>query len=44
MAVNAGSRGVMARLGMTHVRTDVEEWEDPLPGAELRRGPLRAHP
>lgn len=35
MAVNAGSRGVMAKLGMTHVRTDVEEWEDPLPGAEL---------
>ena len=35
MAVNAGSRGVLARLGMTHVRTDVEEWEDPLPGAEL---------
>ncbi len=35
MAVNAGSRGVMTRLGMTHVRTDVEEWDDPLPGAEL---------
>ncbi len=39
MAVNAGSRGVLARLGMTHVRTDVEEWEDPLPGAE--RGEVR---
>jgi len=35
MAVNAGSRGVMTKLGMTHVRTDVEEWDDPLPGAEL---------
>lgn len=35
MAVNAASRGVMARLGMTHVRTDVEEWDDPLPGAGL---------
>jgi len=35
MAVNAGSRGVMGRLGMTHVRTDVVEWDDPLPGAEL---------
>ena len=30
-----GPGGVLARLGMTHVRTDVEEWEDPLPGAEL---------
>jgi RimJ/RimL family protein N-acetyltransferase len=35
MAVNAGSRGVMTRLGMTHVRTDAEEWDDPLPGADL---------
>ena len=35
MAVNAGSRSVMTKLGMTHVRTDVEEWDDPLPGAEL---------
>jgi len=35
MAVNAGSRGVMTKLGMTHVRTDVEEWDDPLPGAGL---------
>lgn len=34
MAVNAGSRRVMSRLGMHHVRTDVEEWDDPLPGAE----------
>lgn len=35
MAVNAGSRAVMAKLGMTHVRTDVEGWEHPLPGAAL---------
>jgi RimJ/RimL family protein N-acetyltransferase len=35
MAVNAGSRGVMTKLGMTHVRTDVREWDDPLSGAEL---------
>ncbi|MCW2758211.1 MAG: hypothetical protein JWO46_1957 [Nocardioidaceae bacterium] len=35
MAVNAGSRGVMARLGMRHVRTDVRAWDDPLPGGEL---------
>ncbi|QBR94401.1 N-acetyltransferase [Nocardioides euryhalodurans] len=35
MAVNAGSRGVMRKLGMTHVRTEVQEWDDPLPGAEL---------
>ena len=35
MAVNAGSRGVMTKLGMSHVHTDVEEWDDPLPGAEL---------
>jgi RimJ/RimL family protein N-acetyltransferase len=35
MAVNTRSRGVMTRLGMSHVRTDVEQWDDPLPGAEL---------
>jgi RimJ/RimL family protein N-acetyltransferase len=35
MAVNRRSRGVMARLGLSHARTDVEEWDDPLPGAEL---------
>jgi RimJ/RimL family protein N-acetyltransferase len=34
MAVNRGSRGVLARLGMTHVRTEVQEWDDPLPGAD----------
>ena len=32
MAVNAGSRRVMERLGMRHVRTEVHEWDDPLPG------------
>jgi RimJ/RimL family protein N-acetyltransferase len=34
MAVNAGSRGVMRRLGMRHIRTEVRHWEHPLPGAE----------
>ena len=34
MAVNAGSRAVMARLGMRHVRTDVHAWDEPLPGSE----------
>lgn len=34
MAVNLASRGVMAKLGMRHVRTDHREWDDPLPGAE----------
>ena len=35
MAVNAPSRRVMERLGMRHVATEVREWDDPLPGAEL---------
>lgn len=35
MAINTGSRRVMERLGMTHARTLFEEWDDPLPGAEL---------
>lgn len=35
MAVNAGSRGVMRRLGLRHVRTEMGEWADPLLGAEL---------
>lgn len=35
MAVNAASRGVMRKLGMRHTRTEVQEWEVPLPGAEL---------
>jgi RimJ/RimL family protein N-acetyltransferase len=34
MAVNAASRGVMRRLGMRHVRTEVREWDAPLPGSE----------
>lgn len=34
MAVNAGSRGVMEKLGMRHVRTEVGRWDDPLPGWE----------
>lgn len=34
MAVNVGSRGVMRKLGMRHVRTEVREWDDPLAGAE----------
>jgi RimJ/RimL family protein N-acetyltransferase len=34
MAVNLGSRGVMRKLGMRHIRTEVREWDDPLPGAE----------
>ena len=34
MAVNAGSRGVMRKLGMRHVRTEVHQWDDPLPGSE----------
>ena len=34
MAVNARSRRVMERLGMHHVRTEVREWDDPIPGWE----------
>ncbi len=34
MTVNTGSRAVMARLGMRHVRTDVYHWDWPLPGSE----------
>jgi RimJ/RimL family protein N-acetyltransferase len=34
MAVNAGSRGVMEKLGLRHVRTEVQQWDLPLPGAE----------
>lgn len=35
MYVNAGSRGVMRRLGMREVRVEVRQWTDPLPRAEL---------
>lgn len=34
MAVNIRSRRVMEKLGMRHVRTWHEAWDDPLPGAE----------
>ncbi|NHN54719.1 GNAT family N-acetyltransferase [Calidifontibacter sp. DB0510] len=34
MAVNAGSRAVMAALGMRHTRTFYPSFEDPLPGAD----------
>lgn len=34
MAVNAASRGVMAAVGMSYVRTYFPEWEEPLAGAE----------
>lgn len=34
MAVNEASRQVMRKLGMRHVRTEVREWDEPLPGAE----------
>lgn len=34
MVVNAGSRGVMRRLGMREVRVEVRHWDEPLPGAE----------
>lgn len=32
MAVNTGSRRVMEKIGMTHVRTEHAEWADPIPG------------
>jgi RimJ/RimL family protein N-acetyltransferase len=35
MAVNAGSRGVMAAVGLRYARTFYPAWDDPLPGAEL---------
>ena len=35
MAVNVRSRAVLQRLGLRHVRTDIRQWEDPLPGADL---------
>ena len=34
MAVNQASRGVMAAVGMRHVRTFFPAWDDPLPGSE----------
>jgi len=34
MAANAGSRGVMAAVGMRYVRTYFPPWEEPLPDAD----------
>jgi RimJ/RimL family protein N-acetyltransferase/2-polyprenyl-3-methyl-5-hydroxy-6-metoxy-1,4-benzoquinol methylase len=34
MAVNTRSRRVMERLGMRHLRTDVRDWDEPIPGWE----------
>ncbi|MFB9239929.1 GNAT family N-acetyltransferase [Plantactinospora siamensis] len=34
MTVNAGSRAVMAAVGMRYVRTYFPVWDDPLPGAD----------
>lgn len=35
MAVNTPSRRVMEKIGMRHLHTEVRDWEDPLPGADL---------
>jgi len=35
MAVNEGSRAVMRKLGMRHVRTDARRWDEPVPDSEL---------
>ncbi|WP_181771429.1 GNAT family N-acetyltransferase [Amycolatopsis pittospori] len=34
MAVNLGSRRVMEKIGMRHIRTFHEEFDDPIPGTE----------
>ncbi|MBT0771993.1 GNAT family N-acetyltransferase [Kineosporia sp. J2-2] len=34
MAVNQGSRATMASIGLRHVRSFHEEWDEPIPGAE----------
>jgi len=34
MAVNTRSRRVMEKVGLAHVRTFYEEWDDFLPGTE----------
>lgn len=34
MAVNTGSRRVMEKIGMSHVRTEPVEWADAIPGSE----------
>lgn len=35
MAVNIPSRRVMEKIGMRHISTEIQEWDDPLPGSEL---------
>jgi RimJ/RimL family protein N-acetyltransferase len=35
MAANVRSRAVLERLGLRHIRTDIRQWDEPLPGAEL---------
>lgn len=34
MAVNAGSRAVMRSIGMTHWRSYLLDFDEPLPGAD----------
>ncbi|MEU5691556.1 GNAT family N-acetyltransferase [Actinosynnema sp. NPDC020468] len=34
MAVNTGSRHVLEKVGLRHVRTFFEDWPDPIPGSE----------
>jgi len=34
MAVNRASRRVLENVGLVHVRTRVEEWDEPIPGWE----------
>ena len=34
MAVNHASRRVLQKVGLVHVRTHVQEWDDPIPGWE----------
>lgn len=34
MAVNTGSRAVLARIGMAHTDSWVREWDEPIPGWE----------
>lgn len=34
MAVNAGSRRVLEKVGFTHTETRHEPWDDPIPGSE----------
>lgn len=34
MAVNTGSRRVLAKAGLRQIRTEVREWDEPLPGSE----------